>query len=127
MALVTLAGMTLGLMATAYGAHLRAVRFRRGWHDVSDLTVPLLGAVVVVAALALSNWGEIRLWAVVGLAVGYGLWRWLAAPLVWRILVWVNRTACRLCGWAWSPMRLLGRLAARWGGGIWRWLAARRP
>jgi hypothetical protein len=127
MALVMLAGMSLGLMETAYGAHLRVLRFRRGWHDLTDLLAPLLGAAVVVTALALSNWGEIRLWAVVGLAMGYGLWRWLAAPFVWRMLVWANRTACRLCGWTWSPVHHGGRLAAKWGRALWRRLALRRP
>ncbi len=103
LAWMVLAGIVLGLMETAYAAHLRVLRFRRGWHDVSDLLVPLLGAAVVVAALALSNWGELRLWSLVGLALGYAVWRGLGAPLAQSALRLGNRAACRGCRWAAEP------------------------
>ncbi|MCL8208547.1 MAG: spore cortex biosynthesis protein YabQ [Actinomycetia bacterium] len=108
-AVMVLGGMGVGALATLYGSARTAVRWgplSGGFGDVLWF-VPATG--IFLASLALATWGELRLWAIVAAAVGFGLWMGLAHPVVG----WVATAACRVGAWATDRLTRPGRWAAR--------------
>lgn len=106
-----LAGILLGLLESLYTAHLRVARFRRGWNDATDLILCLVGTLVVAAAIAVADWGQLRLWSVVGMALGFGIFVALGRPLVLLATSAIERALCRLVRTLGRPFAWIGRRA----------------
>jgi spore cortex biosynthesis protein YabQ len=108
-AVMALAGMVLGLMATVYGAERAVWRFGRMTGAVADWLWWVLATAVLLVGLFVADWGQLRGWALVTAAIGFLGWWWLAHPLldrvcraiatglsrVWGIMVWPFRMAVR--------------------------------
>ena len=77
-----LTGMGFGLFSTAYGACRRTYRQIPGLTPFLDWFWFILAAVLFLVMAFWAEWGMFRIWAVVFILMGYGLWSWLAAPVV---------------------------------------------
>lgn len=75
-------GMGLGFLATAYGACRRTYRVLPGVGQFLDWFWFVLASAAFLIVAFWTEWGTFRVWAVAFILVGYGLWAWLAAPLV---------------------------------------------
>lgn len=114
-----LTGMGFGMLATAYGACRQTYRVYRGLREFLDWFWFVLVGIAFLVMLFWTEWGTFRLWSLAFVLVGYGLWSWLAAPVVLGALVAVTYAEARLVHYTLWP----GRRLVRWAKQI-RW---RRP
>lgn len=104
-----LAGISLGFFSTLYGA------MRVKWHlwricsHFLDWLWFMIAAVFVLGIYLWTNWGTVHLWSLPIMGLGYGLWVWLAAPLVFRLVSQVLFVEARAVFYLTSPARWLGR------------------
>jgi spore cortex biosynthesis protein YabQ len=112
---VVLTGIALSFCFDLYHAWRALVRLRGIWGDAADLGFGVFGAALVAVGLFLSNWGELRLYVFLGLALGATIYHALASPVVQWAARWALRAGARWLGRAWRvatwPLRLAGRLA----------------
>lgn len=95
-------GMFLGLTSSLYGAMLRAYRMKY-WVHVFDGIWFLLAAAMTFLVLVATNWGVLRVWTLVALLLGYGVWAISAGPLVHRFFYFLLITQARIVrivGWS---------------------------
>lgn len=111
---LVLTGVALGLGLTLYGALRAEWRLPRGLSFALDILVVLAAAVPVAVGLAIGTWGTVRLWALVGLALGLLLWAALAAPAVGAVSRCAARLVRRAGRGALRPLLRLARLRPRW-------------
>jgi spore cortex biosynthesis protein YabQ len=114
-------GAFLGLLFDFYRV-LRAL-YRPRWllTSLADLLYWLAATGLVFVALLFGNWGELRLYVFIGLALGaFGYYRLLSRQAVrlmiglLRALAWTARTAGRIISFLFvRPAGFLARLAAR--------------
>lgn len=100
-----LTGMGLGLFATGYGACRKVYRLVPGSSELFDWLWFLLAAMGFLIILFWTEWGDFRIWSVGFVMVGYGLWTWLAAPVVLQALVSIARAEARMVHYALAPGR----------------------
>jgi spore cortex biosynthesis protein YabQ len=100
----------------------RAVLRPRGaWAHLLDAAFLPVGALVVAGGLLLANWGELRAYALAGIALGAWAWARLGSPLVLPLeravaagLLAAGRGLARAVTWpARRAWRLVRRLARR--------------
>ncbi len=100
-----LTGVAIGMLATIYGA------FRSQWHILAgireffDWFFFVILAIGYLVILFWTQWSMFNIWSLVAILVGYGLWVWLAAPLVFpglAFLVYVQARGFYYFTW---PMR----------------------
>ncbi len=70
-------------------------------------------AVIYLLMLFWSDWGSLKIWSIVGVLVGYGLWAWLAAPFVFGVLSFVAHVEARAVYYVSFPVRQLSRRVTR--------------
>ena len=104
-AVMALAGVALGIGMTVYGALRAAWRLPRGVGDVVDVLVVVVWGLPVALGLLVAAWGTVRLWAVVTLMVGLGVWTWLGAPLTGRVVRACAERVARVMHWLSAPCR----------------------
>lgn len=125
-ALMLLTGMALGLIFDIYRVLRGLIRLRGLVGDVGDLLVWLLVAPLILVGVLLASWGELRAYIFIGLALGAGLYFFLAGAFVrWtlryllalggRALRWGIRLVKRLLS---PPAARLHRAARRVGMGV---------
>ncbi|MCY0909509.1 MAG: hypothetical protein OWR62_14085 [Sulfobacillus thermotolerans] len=104
-----LTGMALGLLSTVYGA------FRIQWHwwkifgHIMDWLWFVLAAVIILAVYLWTDWGVFHVWSLLLIAIGYGLWAWLAAPWVLKIVSPVIFFQARVVFYLTAPVRFIGQ------------------
>lgn len=108
-----LAGMGIGMLATAYGACRKTYRMVLGARQFLDWFWFVLVGLGFLVMLFWTEWGTFRFWSVVFVLMGYGLWSWLAAPVVLNALLVVTHAEARLFYYALSPGRRLVGLLKR--------------
>ncbi|MGC8486602.1 MAG: spore cortex biosynthesis protein YabQ [Clostridia bacterium] len=108
-----LAGVALGLLESLYTAHLRVARFRRGFHDAADFLLCLVATVVVAAGIAVADWGQLRLWSLVGMGMGVGLFFALGRPLVLIVMAAIERALRRFVLLMARPFAWIGRASCQ--------------
>jgi spore cortex biosynthesis protein YabQ len=108
-----LAGMGLGLMVTVYGAMRASWRLGRIIGDAVDWLWFVPAGVLVVVALFVADWGQLRLWAVVAMAVGFLMWTGLAEPLLFPVCRGVTAALAAFGRWLVRPLRGLGAVVTR--------------
>lgn len=104
-AVMVLAGVAMGFGMTVYGALRAAWRLPRGVGDVVDVLVVVAWGLPVALGLLVAAWGTVRLWTVVTLLVGLGVWAWLGAPLTGRAVRACAERLARAMHWLWAPCR----------------------
>ncbi|PSR28818.1 MAG: hypothetical protein C7B47_04125 [Sulfobacillus thermosulfidooxidans] len=83
-----LAGISLGLLSTIYGA------MRTQWHiwnvigHFLDWLWFVVAALLILVVYLWTDWGVFHAWSLLIIALGYGLWVWLAAPTTFG---WISR------------------------------------
>lgn len=113
-AVMVLTGMGLGVMATAYAACRASCRFWRVLGHLSDWLWFVVAAILLVMGLVVADWGQLRLWALVALAIGFAVWMALAQPLALTLLVFVARAVkVMILDWALAPFWWLGQGLSR--------------
>ncbi|MGE5674344.1 MAG: spore cortex biosynthesis protein YabQ [Mycobacterium leprae] len=128
--MVVLCGILLGLLFDVLRAVGRAGKFNRWATLAADLAFWSVCTVALSGALFYGNWGELRLYVLVGLLLGLGLYYWLASPVVLatidlmiRVLVWLVDLLVKL--WLrvvwWPLLAFLGLLQAV-GRTLWGWM-----
>lgn len=105
-----LAGMSFGMLATGYGACRQIYRLWPGFRELLDWLwfVVVGGAFIVI--LFWTEWGTFRLWSLVFVMIGYGLWTWLAAPVMLGMLLAVGHAEARVIHQVLAPERWLIRV-----------------
>ena len=124
----TLTGISIGFMATAYGACRSQWRIWPGLREVLDWLFFIVVAILYLLMLLWSDWGVLKIWSIVGVLVGYGLWAWLAAPFVFGVLSFVAHVQARAVYYVTLPVRQLSRRVAKpLGTGFLSWLNRKKP
>ena len=120
---LVLTGVAWSLCFDAYRAWRSLVKPHGLVSDAGDLAFWLAGALLVAAGLFLGNWGELRLYVFLGLALGGTLYFRLASPV---LLPWLRRLlrggslAC-----LWLGRQTLRPVRAGWRGGRATWRGVR--
>lgn len=128
MAIWVLTGMTIGLWATAYGACRSQWRIWPGLAELLDWGFFIAVAILYVLMLFWSDWGIVRVWSLVGVALGYGLWAWLAAPFMFGVLSFVAHVEARAVYYMTLPVRRISRRVAKpLGSRLRSWLNQKNP
>lgn len=128
MAIWVLTGMTIGLWATVYGACRSQWRIWPGLAELLDWVFFIAVAILYVLMLFWSDWGIVRVWSLVGIALGYGLWAWLAAPFMFGVLSFVVHVEARAVYYMTLPVRRISRRVARpLGSRLRSWLNQKNP
>lgn len=91
-----LGGVLLGLIEALYSAHLRHVRFHRGFHDAADFLLCLPAALTAAAALAIADWGQLRAWSLFGMGVGAATFWFLGREFCLWLFGAILRILCRM-------------------------------
>lgn len=96
---LVLTGVAWSLCFDVYRAW-RSLARPRGWRsDLGDLVFWLAGALLVAGGLFLGNWGDLRLYVFLGLALGGYLYFRLASPTILPVLRRLFRTLSRMLRW----------------------------
>jgi len=109
-------GLLLGLIYDIYRAFRMITKPGRLLLAVFDLLFWILAALFSFTMLFKVNGGEIRLYAFIGLALGWGLYTLAVGSIVVKFLVKVYEIVSNIILW---PIRMIGR-------GI-KWLAKKIP
>lgn len=127
--MVVLSGMALGLLFDLLRA-LRAYFRPNPWVGaVGDLLYWGAATVALGAGLFYGNWGEFRIYVLVGLLIGLGLYLWLASPMILAMaralllaIAWVLDLLWMLVQrLVWAPLLALAGLLLGIGRILWRW------
>lgn len=105
----TLAGIAMGFAATWYGVCRAKFRIWPVFRELLDWLFFVGLGVLVLVVLFWADWGVLRGWSLVWIAVGYGLWTGLAAPVVYDVLMAVAHVQARVAYWLGHPWRVLFR------------------
>ncbi|NMP21501.1 hypothetical protein [Sulfobacillus harzensis] len=108
-----LTGMGFGMLSTAYGACRITYRMQVGVREFLDWFWFVLVGMAFVVMLFWTEWGTFRIWSIAFVLVGYGLWTWLAAPVVMGALLLVAHVEARAVYYTLAPVRGLIRLFQR--------------
>lgn len=108
-----LTGMGFGMLSTAYGACRRTYRIQPGAREFLDWFWFVLVGMAFLVMLFWTEWGTFRLWSIAFVLLGYGLWSWLAAPVVLGALLVVAHAEARAVYYALTPVRAAFRLVRR--------------
>ncbi len=119
LAIWILTGMGIGLLATALGACRSQWHMWLGMREVLDWLFFVGVAIFYLLMLFWSDWGVLKIWSIAGVLLGYGLWAWLAAPLVFGVLSFAIHVQVRAVNYVMRPVRQLARpirsqLRRRW-------------
>lgn len=110
MFLVTLLmGMATGFLADLQRVWRRLCRPGRLGQDLSDLLFLLLVGLMLLAGLLFTNWGELRLFVLLGVLSGWLLYHYLASPGISRGILWLATALAVLVGRLIGPFQALGR------------------
>ena len=101
---MVLAGLTVGLTVTVYGSMRRIWRLNRCMTAFGDWIWFLIVAAILVVALFLADWGQLRFWSLAMAGVGVFVWILLADPLVAAVCRMVFRTMARTAAVARWPV-----------------------
>lgn len=101
------------MLATGYGACRKTYHFYDGLREFLDWFWFMVAAIAFLVVIFWTEWGTLRIWSVAFVLVGYGLWSWLAAPVVLAALVWTTRGQARLVHYSLMPGKWLWRVASR--------------
>lgn len=127
---VVLAGALLGLLFDVLRAVRGYYRLTGIWAALGDLLFWVFASAVGAAGIVLGNWGELRLFILVGLGLGLLLHYYLASHVAIRLVI----AFLRLLNWIWStlvwvfmrvfvgPIVLILSLLWQVVGWIWGWL-----
>jgi len=139
--MVILCGAVLGLLFDLFRVARRHYSLNWFLGALSDLLYWGVATVALAGALFYGNWGELRLYVVIGLLLGVGLYYWLASSLVagladlvlstldWLAnllvqlvlrLVWAPLVA--VAGFIWATLRWVASWLLRVLDGLWRLL-----
>jgi spore cortex biosynthesis protein YabQ len=95
------------LCGAVLGLFFDLLRAARGYYrpnawigGAADLLFWVIAAGALTGALFFGNWGELRLYVLVGLVGGVSLYYWLASPLVLTLAYGF----LRLLGWLWNGL-----------------------
>lgn len=108
-----LIGMATGLLFDLLRLWRRLFRPGRLAGHVGDAVFAAVTALVVTAGLLFINWVQIRVFVLLGLAAGAGIYLHLASPLVLRSLLGLVALGARSAGWTWRAVRGTARRVAR--------------
>lgn len=100
-----LIGMATGLLFDLLRLWRRLFRPGRVAGHVGDAAFAAVTTLIVAAGLLFINWVQIRVFVVLGLAAGAGLYLHLASPLVLRSLLGLVALGARSAGWTWRVAR----------------------
>ncbi|HEY3369057.1 MAG TPA: spore cortex biosynthesis protein YabQ [Symbiobacteriaceae bacterium] len=115
---VVLCGAVLGLLFDFLRVVVRRWRLGLVMSAAADLLFWAAATVAISAALFYGNWGDRRLYVLVGLLAGVSLYGWLASPVV----SWLIDLVLRFIGWLvhvvewlflkliWAPLVALANL-----------------
>jgi spore cortex biosynthesis protein YabQ len=95
-AVAGLTGVALGLGVDAYRGVLRALTPPRWLRHVLDVLCVALALPPVAAGLLAANWGELRVYPLLGLALGATLYLALGSPVLLPAWTWCLRGLLRL-------------------------------
>lgn len=130
--MVVLVGVALGVLFDLLRALRWFCRPNRWVGAVGDLLFWGSATLVMGGGLFLGNWGEFRLYVLVGLLLGLGVYYWLASPVVLALA----RALLQLITWlvellwtlvlrlVWAPAVGLASLLIGAGRILWGWLTA---
>lgn len=107
-----LIGMATGLLFDLLRLWRRLCRPGRVAGHVGDAAFAAVATLVVAAGLLFINWVQIRVFVVLGLAAGAGLYLHLASPLVLRFLLRLVALMARSAGWTLRVSRMAARRVA---------------
>jgi spore cortex biosynthesis protein YabQ len=128
--MITLCGAFLGML-------FDLLRVARGHYEpnrwvsaAADLLYWSVATLALSSALFYGNWGELRLYVVVALLAGLGLYYWLASPLVMSlfraviaVLEWLaNLLAMLVLRLVWAPILFIAGLLWAVLLTLWRWI-----
>lgn len=113
-----LTGMALGFLSTFYGACRSQVRMWPGLRDALDWLWFVVAAILFLLVLFWTDWGVFKVWSIAWVALGYLVWSWLAAPLVFGVLVVFAHAEARTVHWLLRPWMTMGRRGRRMWQGI---------
>lgn len=131
--MTVLSGIGVGLLFDLLRAVRRFVRPGPLLAALGDLLFWGAATAMVGTGLFLGNWGEYRLYVLVGLLIGLGLHFWLASPAV----LWLADRLLHALAWAlgllwalalrlvWFPLLALAGFILRLGRWLGGWLARR--
>ncbi|PSR30882.1 MAG: hypothetical protein C7B43_04305 [Sulfobacillus benefaciens] len=100
-----LTGMALGFFSTLYGA------MRSEWHiwricaHILDWLWFVFAAIFILGVYFWTGWGAFRMWSMPIMALGYGLWVWMAAPLAFRAVSKLLSMEARVVFYITYPLR----------------------
>ena len=126
-AVAALTGVALGLMLDGYRALRRALRPARLLGHFLDVAL-VAGAVPVLAGgMLAANWGELRVYPVLALALGGALYLALASPVLLPVAVWGIRVVVRAVVAVVRAVTAPFRAAVTAGGHFANWIRSRSP
>jgi spore cortex biosynthesis protein YabQ len=119
-------GLTFDLLRVARG-HYQPNRLVAA---AADLLYWSVATLALSSALFYGNWGELRLYVLIALLVGVGLYYWLASPVlmaliraVIAVLEWLaNLVATLILRLVWAPIVFVAGLVWAFVQMIWRWV-----
>ncbi|MCL5116218.1 MAG: hypothetical protein M1272_03605 [Firmicutes bacterium] len=100
-----LTGMGFGMLATAYGACRRTYRFPVGVGEILDWLWFVVAGAGFLVMLFWTEWGMFRVSSILFVLIGYGLWSWLAAPVVLGMFLVMGHAQARVAHYALVPGR----------------------
>ncbi|PSR21564.1 MAG: hypothetical protein C7B45_10155 [Sulfobacillus acidophilus] len=109
-----LLGFGLGFLSTLYGACRQSYRIHWGLDHFFDWLWFVLAAIGYVGVSFWTEWGTFRIWSIVLILTGYGVWSWLAAPLVFTLVSAMTYGQARLVYYATLPGQRLWKRVRRW-------------
>jgi len=93
---MVLAGALIGLIYDSYRVLRLVVRPGAALTTLGDFILVTCIAVTVGVALLVGNWGDLRLYVFIGIALGLGLYYELASDTFMKVSFWVLRQTIRL-------------------------------
>lgn len=113
-------GLLMGVLFDGYRVVRGILTPRTIFTDIGDLMFWGVSTLVVFATLLVTNWGEVRLYVFLGLAIGIFVYLKLCSRTIIRILISAWRVSHTVCRWGtkfmhtmvWRPLRGMMHLFA---------------
>jgi hypothetical protein len=111
-----LLGIGLGFLSTLYGACRKSYHLLWGLDHFLDWLWFVVAAIGYVGVSFWTEWGTFRIWSIVLILTGYGIWAGLAAPLILTLASAMTYGQARLVYYATLPVQRVWQRVGRWRG-----------